>query len=54
MGYTVCCHCQVSETVHCIDEVDAGEAGKVFGTDVSFPEEAGVQQVLSHGALQQR
>ena len=46
-------YCQVSEPVHGIDEVDAGKAGKVLGTDVGFPEEAGVQQVLSHGTVQQ-
>ncbi len=41
---------QVSEPVHSIDEVDAG---KVLGTDIGFAEEAGVQQVLSHGTVQQ-
>lgn len=41
---------QVSEPVHGIDEVDAG---KVLGTDIGFAEEAGVQQVLSHGTVQQ-
>ena len=44
---------QVSEPVHGIDEVDAGEAGKVLGTDIGFAEEAGDQQVLSHGTVQQ-
>lgn len=46
-------YCQVSEPVHGIDEVDAGEAGKVLGTDIGFAEEAGDQQELSHGTVQQ-